>query len=373
MDANAWFPVSYDESRQRFRDSLPGLQARWPRARLEQHVLQEHPDVSIDWLWAEPGQRQNLVLISTAEHGIEGYVGAAVMKIFIEELAPRLDPETTGLLLVHAINPWGMKHRCRVNSHNVDLNRNFALDGSYDPAVNPGYDRMRSLLAPGRPVGWLPREDLGFIARVLRGLISPGVAAVREAALLGQHRHPQGLYYGGTQRQEETGVLLGLYRQALENYASVVQVDVHTGYGPRYQMTVLLPCNDPTPSAEARARFAYPLVQKVDASEFYAISGDMCECFVHLRDTEFPGRSLLAGGFEFGTFGDSLPALIRSLRIAILQNQLRQHGARSEAAARAIRAEFGELFFPTELRWREKALQDGRQALQGILRAYGLI
>lgn len=33
---------------------------------------------------------------------------------------------------------------------------------------------------------------------------------------------------------------------------------------------------------------------------------------------------LFAGGFEFGTFGDSLPALIRSLRITILENQLRQ-------------------------------------------------
>jgi hypothetical protein len=114
-------------------------------------------------------------------------------------------------------------------------------------------------------------------------------------------------------------------------------------------------------------------VQKIDADEFYAISGDMGVYFYRLRDAEFPDRKLLASGFEFGTFGDSLFALIRSLRITILENQLRQYGARSEAIANAVRKEYGELFYPTEPRWREKALADSRQALEGILRAYGLI
>jgi hypothetical protein len=38
-----------------------------------------------------------------------------------------------------------------------------------------------------------------------------------------------------------------------------------------------------------------------------------------------------------------------------------------------VREEYGELFFPAETRWREKALSDGRQALEGILRAYQLL
>jgi hypothetical protein len=368
-----YFPNTYEESRERFKGSLGLLASKWPGARLERHTLKDFPDLTIDWIWAEPREKENLVIISTAEHGIEGYVSGAAQYLFLQEFAPRLNAEDTGLLLVHAINPWGMHHRYRVNPRNVDLNRNFVFDGNYDPAINPAYDSLSSLLNPPGPVRNLALENVLFLGRVIKGLVSPGKAAVQAASLLGQHRHPQGIYYGGREPEEETRVLMGLYREALERYRTVVQVDMHTGYGPRYQMTVLIPPPDPLTSAEAVALFKYPLVQKIDADEFYAISGDMGEYFYRLRDAEFPDRKLLASGFEFGTFGDSLFALIRSLRITILENQLRQYGARSEAIANAVRKEYGELFYPTEPRWREKALADSRQALEGILRAYGLI
>jgi hypothetical protein len=138
-------------------------------------------------------------------------------------------------------------------------------------------------------------------------------------------------------------------------------------------MTVLISPIDPTPSAEAMTMFGYPLVQKINADEFYKINGDMNDYFYVLRDTEFPEKKLFSSGFEFGTFGDSLFALIRSLHITILENQLRQFGAKNESIAQAVRKEYGELFFPAESRWREKALADGRQALKGILRAYRLL
>jgi hypothetical protein len=368
-----YFPTSYEDSRERFRLSLDLLRFHWPDARLESHPLKDHPDLSIDWIWATPREKENLVLISTAEHGIEGFVGAAMLKVFIEEFAPQLNAEHTGLLLAHAINPWGMKHRYRVNPYNVDINRNFVLNGNFDPAINPGYDQLTSLLNPQGPLQNLALENTRFFARVVRGLVSPGKAKVQEASLLGQHRHPRGIYYGGVRYEEETQVLMSLYRASLEEYQNITQVDLHTGYGPRYQMTVIVPPVDAMPSAEATSRFHYPLVQKIDADEFYAISGDMGEYFYRLRDAEYPGKELFACGFEFGTFGDSLPALIRSLRITILENQMRQFGAKNEAIAQWVRKEYEELFFPQEPRWREKALADGRQALEGILRSFRLL
>jgi hypothetical protein len=368
-----YFPSSYEESRERFKRGLSLLQSKWPHARLESHPLQDHPDLSIDWIWTDSRQKENLVIISTAEHGIEGYVGAAMMKVFIEEFAPQLNSENTGLLLVHAINPWGMQNHCRVNPNNVDLNRNFVYDGNFDPAINPDYDQVTSLLNPQRPVRNLAFENILFFGKVIKGLISPGQAKVQAASLLGQHRHPKGIYYGGKELEEETKVLISLYRQSPEEYQDIVAVDLHTGYGPRYQMTVIIPPVDPTPSTEAMVKFNYPLVQKIDADEFYAISGDMGEYFYRLRDAEYPEKKLFACGFEFGTFGESLPALIRSLHITILENQLRQFGAKNETIARAVRKEYEELFFPAEGRWREKALADGRQAFEGILQAYQLI
>ena len=164
-----------------------------------------------------------------------------------------------------------------------------------------------------------------------------------------------------------------LYQTALADYQNFVQVDMHTGYGPRYQMTVIVPPLDPTPSAEFTRKFRYPLVQKIEAAEFYAISGDMGEYVYRLRDAAFPGKNVFACGFEFGTFGDSLPALIRSLRVTILENQLRHQGASSPRAEEQIHTEYGELFFPAETKWREKALADCRRAFNGILSAYGLL
>lgn len=368
-----YFPVSYEDSRERFTQSLSLLQSKWPDAHLESHPLKDHPDLSIDWIWAEPRTKENLVIISTAEHGIEGYVGAAMLKIFIEEFAPQLNPENTGLLLIHAINPWGMKHHYRVNPNNVDLNRSFVFYELYDPAANPAYDSLMALLNPQRPVWNLGLENILFLAKTIKGLIWPGQEKIKHATLVGQHRYAKGVYYGGQQPQKETQVLMRLYRQALERYQNIVQVDMHTGYGPRYQMTVLISPLDPTPSTEAMTKFKYPLVQKINADEFYPINGDMCDYFYLLRDAEFPDRKLFSGGFEFGTFGESLPALIRSLRITILENQLQHHGAKNETIAENIRKEYQELFFPAEERWREKALADGRQAIDGILRAYQLL
>jgi hypothetical protein len=368
-----YFPSSYEDSRERFKRGLSLLQAKWPDARLENHPLKEHPDLSIDWIWAEPNNKENLVILSTAEHGIEGYVGAALLKIFIEEFAPQLNPENTGLLFIHAINPWGMKHRYRVNPNNVDLNRNFVLYEHFDQAANPAYKPLMALLNPQRPVRNLWLENVLFLGKVVKGLISPGQEKIKAATLVGQYRFDQGVYYGGNQLQEETQVLMSLYRQALERYDNIIQVDMHTGYGPRFQMTVLISPIDPTSSAEATAKFGYPLMQKINADEFYKINGDMNDYFYILRDTEFPDKKLFSSGFEFGTFGDSLFALIRSLRITILENQLRQFGAKSESIARAVRKEYGELFFPSEQRWREKALADGRQALKGILQTHRLL
>jgi len=361
------FPESYEASRARFLRDVELLRPKWPSSRLEAYPLKEHPDLSIDWLWAEPRDRKNLVMISTGEHGIEGYVGSAMLKVFMDEFAPQLNPDDTGLLLVHAINPWGMKNHFRGNQNNVDLNRNFVFNDNFDPRINPDYDLLQNLFNPQRPVRTLNREMLTFIPKVIKNIISPGRDHVLAATVLGQHRHPKGIYFGGTELQEETVALINLYRTALSEYQNFVQVDIHTGFGPRYLMSVIISPLDETPSADTAKRLRYPLVQKIDADEFYAISGDMGEYVYRLRDEEFSDKKVFACGFEFGTFGDSLPALVRSLRTTILENQLRQHGAVSQKVEAQVRAEYEELFFPSEIKWREKAVADCRQAYEGIL------
>ena len=120
-------------------------------------------------------------------------------------------------------------------------------------------------------------------------------------------------------------------------------------------------------------RFNYPLIVAATPSDFYTVTGDITEYFYQLRDEKYPSKKLFATCFEFGTFGDSLPAQIRSMRATILENRLFQHGAKSDALRSAVRKEYEELFFPTEAKWRDKAMADCKEAMEGVFAAYGVL
>ncbi len=130
---------------------------------------------------------------------------------------------------------------------------------------------------------------------------------------------------------------------------------------------------EPRDSEELARRFAYPLVVKADPSEFYPMQGDMIDYVYTLVGEEFPEVDLYATSFEFGTLGDSLSAGVRLLRTLILENQMHWSGTRSQRAQERIERDFAEMHYPTEARWREKAVADARQAFEGILGAEGFL
>ena len=374
-----WFPESYDASRTRFREHYERVRQLWPPARLEHQALLVERDLSTDWVQAAPlRQPERLLIFTTGEHGIEAYVGAAVLQVFVQEFLERLDPDTTGLLLVHCINPWGMQHGRRVNAQNVDLNRNFLWEAAgeerpFDPELNPAYRRIHGLLCPERPLGSRLGANLAFWGGVLGGLRSLGAAGLREASLLGQYHTPQGICFGGTGYQEETRLLMRLYQEGMAPYPQVLDLDMHTGYGPRYEMSLVNSIHEPLASDEFARRFDYPRVVKSNPDEFYRIQGDMIDYLYQMAGHTYPTKRLYATSFEFGTFGNSLAGALRSLRATIWENQVHWHTAASAQMQAFAAREFRELFFPAEPGWRAKALSDARRALAGILRAEGYL
>ncbi|MBT3391049.1 MAG: DUF2817 domain-containing protein [Chloroflexi bacterium] len=363
------FPKNYIVSRERFRSQLARVQAYWPNAELHHHALAEHPDLTIDWIRANvTEQPEKLLIITTGEHGAEGTVGAAMMQVFVEEYLLRLNLQDTGLLLVHAINPWGMQHNRRVNSNNVDLNRNFLGDGkTFTPAANPEYRLLHPFLNPQKSL----RSKLDFLSKLIKIMFSPGQSALHSGMLMGQYEFPQGLYFGGKKIEEETRVMMDLYRKTVQPYAQLLHLDMHTGYGPRYQMSLVNSPAERRASTELEAAFNYPEVVTANPEEFYAIQGDMIDWIYELVQTEFPEKTLFATAFEFGTLGMSLPAAIRSLWAMIFENQVHWHAATNEAVVRRAKADFSALFSPLEKNWRLKAIADARQAFDGILRDQG--
>jgi len=369
------FPRSYAASRARFRRGLDLVQRQWPDARLDCYRLAGDEDLTIDWIEAQALERsEKLLMITTGTHGIEGDVGSAVLQLFIEEFLPELTPEDTALLLVHAVNPWGMAHRRRTNRRNVDLNRNFIRGrGGFDPSSNPDYALLEPFLNPKKPVQSLLLSDAVFVGKLFWHLVRLGPKRVRAATFQGQYRFPKGLCFGGPSLREEAGVVVALCRRLMRKTGHVVHLDLHSGFGPRYQMTVVNSPLEPRSSRRLERLFSYPLVVKADADELYSAQGELTTYLYTLVHKEFPNKRLYATSLEFGTYGDTFLASLRSLRTLILENQIHWFGVGSERVQERVARAFEELFCPNEETWRAKAVTDARQALYGILLAEGFI
>jgi hypothetical protein len=374
-EISVYFPSSYEYSRDRFRQYLPTIQRYWPNAHLDRQRLAGDENLSIDWIVGQASTYPEKILIfTTAEHGIEGFVGSAVLHYFIENYLASLNPENTALLFVHTINPWGMKHKRRTNANNVDLNRNFVWQpDDVDPTFNPRYAELNNLIEPQGPVPWVFVACLRFLFSYLRSIWQLGRETLYEVAQLGQYSHIRGIHYGGDRIQEETQVLLGLYRYAFEQADHILHLDMHTGWGPRYQMSLVNSYLESRTSAQLCQLFQYPQIVATIPEEFYVMRGDMIDYIYTLRKEEFPSKRLYATSFEFGTYGKSKAASRRGLRSMILENQFHWHGARNSKIGDWATREFLEMFYPQEKKWQTKALVDADQALRGILLAEGFI
>jgi hypothetical protein len=361
-------PESYILSRDRFRSRAGILTDCWQEIHLTSLSLPSAPELSTDIIAAAPlAAKDRLIVITTGEHGIEGYLGAAVLDLFIEEYAPQLDAQTTGLLLIHAINPWGMHNWERQNSANVDLNRNF-INGDFTPLkdTNPDYPALSAYFSPHKQLNNLAASRLRFVFSTLKNFAAFGPRRIREAALMGQYRFPQGIYFGGTEIQPETAALMDVYRQGFAGYREIIHLDMHTGYGPRDQMTLVTSPHEKMPAAQISARFGTPRVAAANPDEFYTMQGDMIDWEYQLVKKEFPDTKFFAAACEFGTYGNSLLQAARSLRITILKNRLNQQGG-SEQAKDWVEREFRELYLPSDPAWLEKALADARKTFDAVV------
>jgi len=366
----ATIPESYNQSRSRFRLRAGTLANRWPQIRLTTLPLPSDPELTTDVITADPlVEKDRLIVITTGQHGIEGYLGSAVLELFFMDYADRLDARTTGLLLIHAINPWGMHNWKRNNSANVDLNRNF-IDGDFTALkdTNPDYPALSDYFSPRKPLHHLSGARLGFVFSTIKNYAVFGARRLREAALMGQYRFPQGIYFGGTEIQPETAALMDVYRRGFAGYKEIVHLDMHTGYGPRDQMTMVVSPLEKRTAAELSARFGAPRVAAANPDEFYTMQGDMIDWEYRLVQRELPDTDFFAATCEFGTYGDSILQAARSLRITILKNQVNQHGASPDAAA-WVEREYRELYIPSEPAWLEKALADARAVFEAVMPA----
>lgn len=349
-----YFATTYEESRECFLQVIPLLQTRWGKVEHQVVTVPEHTDLYTDVVTCTPAHQEQLLVITTGLHGIEGYVGSAVLQLFLEENLMQVDPETTGLCLIHAVNPWGMKYERKVNQHNVDLNRNFVWNWE-EPSLlqNPDYEQTHSLFHP-------PSLSLfSFMRQLLQTIRKVGTSGIKRALTLGQYEYPDGLYYGGREHEFATKMMIQFFHQWLAEYSKVTLFDIHTGYGPSDQMYLVNSRYEQRPTSYFKERLNYPYVVGMSTEEFYEINGDMLDYLYRLQQAQYPHVALFATTVEFGTLGDSTLALLQSLKTTIDENRVhhqewKHYEPRAKAALQAMYA-------PSSESWRSKAIQDMRQ------------
>ena len=210
------FSENYVEAREHFIQAAENAGFRVSRFRVP---YEESPDLFIDLALLRRNPKSLLLHISGV-HGVEGYAGSAVQEAILSET---FTAEGPSILLVHALNPFGMAFFRRNNGENVDLNRNFILDRS--KVKNPNYRFFHSYLNPnnrwqyyfGLLQAWIHFKRLG---------LSESSAAIAK----GQKDFP-GLFYAGERTQREISLLLDYLKNNFKDVETVFGLDVHTGLG----------------------------------------------------------------------------------------------------------------------------------------------
>lgn len=364
-----YFSASYEESRDQFLTLQETIRLYYPNV---EHLSYPIGDGTIDVLLAEPEtSRDALILMTIGEHGIEGYAGAAVTHQFVETELANVFHETTGVCLVHAVNPWGMKHFRRVNEQNVDLNRNQVVDRAslaYD--VNTGYEQMAHLFVPDGVITDYHAAREQIYSYLGSGIKSEGFAAMAKAKGMGQYEFPTGVYFGGTEEEPSALFLQELQLDVLERYDRIVHFDWHTALGPTNEVTMVISNRDGRSVETLRETYGLEHIQVYDPDE---VLGDSTNHFYATRDEQFPDTKLLSALFEFGTFGTSTKASIREFLTIILENRLFHEGTTDPVARNEIRNEFMAMFYPENETWRDAVLTEGARAIHQILRAERLL
>jgi predicted deacylase len=302
--------------------------------------------LSTEILWLGPRSAGKVLVLISATHGVEGFVGAAVQSDLLARLQQGYQlPDDTAVLLVFALNPYGFAKSRRCDEQGIDLNRNF-IDFDQPLPDNRGYLALQAAiyLEDG-----IQRQQAFDRFRQAHGQTEFEVAISG-----GQYSDPQGPFYGGSGPAHGRRVIAQIiaHYQLAQRHLAVV--DIHSGLG-RYAHGEVI--ND-HPLASAGFRVASRWYGASVTAPAMGTSSSVMK--LGLMDYHWHALMGERGCFvtlEFGSY--STEALFE----VILQDhrcwKMGDAGAISNVAA-AMR----EHFCPEDSYWRELVLIKARQVIQ---------
>lgn len=362
---NYYFKSSYEDSARDFDTLFARLKPSYPQASTLEY---QYSQGTIKSYFFPAPQTENLLIMISGTHGIEGFTGSAVQRYLMDNQDLKL--KKTSVLMVHGFNLYGFKNWRRVNENNVDLNRNFVIDRAAFKPDDSAYTGLNGFLNPAEPPVTGFFSHALFLGQAVLNIARSSVEALRASILKGQYSFPRGIFYGGAELQPQAGLIEALTAEYVKpSYKKVFIIDLHTGYGERAKLH-LLAGKAAEPNSQALLKvFSRDQIDFADKKKFYAVQGEMLAYFVNrIRHPQHQGPvpETSAVTFEYGTLdSQKLTGSIESLRRMILENQNFQHPG-DERSAKEIHDLFREMFYPSAPEWRAAVLKQTDEKMSQV-------
>lgn len=304
-------------------------------------VAHQHPDTGpngealyLDLGFVGNPNAQQVVMISSGTHGIEGYLGSFLQTQLLGSGLLQDFLASHQIIFAHAVNPYGMAWFRRVNENNVDLNRNFLTDYVRLPN-NVDYDLLSADLNPAvYDVQTLAKTQLAMnqFAQQYGGM------HYFKTVSGGQYHNPQGVQFGGQKRQWSTALLSAIWQQYLAHKKQLLHIDLHTGLGEKGVGLVMVNADDDEPKRLALINKHWPnsLISprpKPDDSIMSGVLGNLLEASLNRCQT-------LAMVLEFGTV-----EMQQVAQAMIADNWLHQYGDMDTALGQTIKQQISDAFY----------------------------
>lgn len=371
-------------------------------------------------IYARNKDSKNHIIFQTGLHGIEGYVGFAMIyhltmnmleKIFKLKSTDKNNSQNMfDITYIINANPFGVKYKRRVNENNVDLNRNFLLKDEDFINSKDDYYLVDEVINPKKKIKDFNIAYIKTIFNILRLVVRIGAGKFKHVLLSGQRYNTNGAYYMGDCFQKQTIFLKNLYQNLFseKGFENTIFIDLHTGYGPSYQMSIVnssfmkLGKEDESVKIDEN-KFSktkndkiknndniknnyntknndiirnlmqnYPLVVQANTDSFYEMKGDLIDYIYKV----YPSIRY-ATSFEFGTLGDNVLSSLKSVVAIVLENQYFYNNLNGKPVnekeldriGQKVLSFYEKAYFPKNLKWWKKAILDFERVMELIFKS----
>jgi hypothetical protein len=350
-----YYSNNYHESRSKFLDAA---HSSGGRIYSYQNPIKgpDNEALYIDVACFGASDPKTILVLGSGTHGVEGFAGSAMQTGLLKHgIVSTLAPHV-GLVIIHAINPYGIAYLRRVNEENIDLNRNF-LDHSKAHPSNEGYDELADWITPKALSLW---NDATLLVRLLWYKLYYDTTKLRFAISGGQYTQPNGLFYGGLAPTWSNKTIRKIANHHLYKAKRVMIIDYHTGLGSYGKAELIMNVRKESLAYQRAKQWWGDLVTSTVTGG--SVSADLRGTLKLAFEEMLPDSEVTAVSMEFETL--SRKEVFLALRS---ENWLHHHAGSEHPNREQIKNDLLQAFYPDDKEWKLDVWRQSREIVEKVI------